>query len=137
MASDKELYSVLGVDPTASDAEIKSAYDHLIASNPEGSPMHDSIVQAYTVLSDMDSRALYDVTGRINRTKRRPHKPARNDRKEKARYALNTLFLAGAAVTTVFFFLQWSGAVSTTPFYWTCGISLLIKISEFILRLIP
>ena len=36
MASNKELYTVLGVDESASDAEIKSAYERLIAQNPEG-----------------------------------------------------------------------------------------------------
>lgn len=137
MASGKELYTVLGVDPTASETEIKAAYEHLISNNPEGTANHDSIVHAYTVLSDMDSRALYDVTGKVNGKKKRKRTSEHTDRREKARYALNTLFLAGAAVTTVFFFLQWSGAVSTTPFYWACSVSLLIKISEFILRLIP
>lgn len=137
MASNKELYNILGIDQSASEAEIQSAYEHLIADNPEGTPMHDSIVQAYKVLSDMDSRALYDVTGKVNKSGKHMHRSGQTDRKEKARYTLNTLFLAGAAVTTVFFILQWSGAVSTAPFYWACGISLLIKISEFILRIIP
>lgn len=137
MTANKELYTILGVDPTASDAEIKTAYERLIIDHPEGTPMYSRIVQAYTVLSDMDSRAMYDVTGKVNKRGKRIHISGQSDRKEKARYALNTLFLAGAAVTTVFFVLQWSGAVSTTPFYWACSISLLIKISEFIVRLIP
>ena len=64
MASNKELYKVLGVDESASDAEIKSAYERLIAQNPEGTPLHSSIVEAYTVLSDMDRRAAYDITGK-------------------------------------------------------------------------
>lgn len=135
MAS-KELYTILGVEETASDSQIREAYERLIGQNPEGTPMHSRIVQAYTVLSDMDKRAAYDITGKI-RTARRRTSSNSHDKIEKARYALNTLFLAGAAVTTVLFILQFSGSLSSTPFYWACGVSLLIKISEYILRLIP
>ena len=135
MATDKELYTVLGVDESASDTEIKSAYERLIAENPEGSPLYPRIVEAYTVLSDMDSRAAYDVTGKIRKSGIRKHRDGSGT--EKARYALNTLFLAGAAVTTVLFILHMSGAMGTLPFYIACGTSLLIKISEYILRLVP
>ncbi len=135
MATDKELYTVLGVDESASDTEIKSAYERLIAENPEGSPLYPRIVEAYTVLSDMDSRAAYDVTGKIRKSGIRKHRDGSGT--EKARYALNTLFLAGAAVTTVLFILHMSGAMGTLPFYIACGVSLLIKISEYILRLVP
>ena len=135
MASHKELYDVLGVDPSASDAEIKSAYDHLIAQNPEGTPLHSRIVDAYNVLSDMDRRAAYDITGKTGGIRRqRSHKLHDT---EKTRYNLNTLFLAGAAVTTVLFILQLSGAIGSLPFYIACGVSMLIKIAEYILRLIP
>ena len=133
----KELYTILGVDQGASDAQIRSAYERLIAQNPEGTPLHDSIVQAYTILSDMDSRALYDVTGKVSHKRKRSHTKDRTDRLEKTRYALNTLFLAGAVVTTIFFILQWSGSLGTAPFYWACGVSLFIKILEYILRLFP
>ena len=136
MASGKDLYSVLGVDPSASDAEIKAAYEQLIARNPEGTPLNSSIVEAYNTLSDMDSRAKYDVTGKVSHGKRH-NRSGHNDGVEKARYNLNTLFLAGAAVTTVLFILQFSGAIGAIPFYIACGISLLIKIAEYILRLIP
>ena len=137
MASHKELYNVLGVDPSASDAEIKSAYEHLIAQNPEGAPLHSRIVEAYNVLSDMDSRAAYDITGKINKggVRRQRSRSARDT--EKARYNLNTLFLAGAAVTTVLFILQFIGTIGSLPFYIACGVSMLIKIAEYILRLIP
>lgn len=137
MASTKELYSILGVDETASDAEIRSAYEHLIADHPEGTPEYVSITNAYSILSDMDKRAMYDVTGKVKGNIRRSSSSGRGDKIQKARSILNTLFLAGAAVTTVCFILQWSGAMGTTPFYWTCGISLLLKIAEYILRLIP
>ena len=137
MASSKELYTVLGVDQSASDTEIKSAYERLIAQNPEGSPLYPRIVEAYTILSDMDRRAEYDVTGKVRRSALRKHRTDNGSGTEKARYTLNTLFLAGAAVTTVLFILQMSGAMSSLPFYIACGVSLLIKIAEYILRLIP
>lgn len=137
MASNSELYNILGVDQSASDAQIRSAYERMVAEHPEGTPMHERIVQAYDVLSDMERRALYDVTGKYGKSRKRIRRTIQTDRKQKVRYTLNTLFLAGAAVTTVLFILQWSGAIGTAPFYWACSISMLIKISEFIVRLIP
>lgn len=134
MARQKELYTILGLDETASDKDIEEAYARLIQIYPESDPKHADIVQAYSVLSDMDKRAQYDITGKVSsRIKRTRHKTGRLD---KTRYTLNTLFLAGAAVTTVMFVLQWCG-FSTTPFYWAFGISATIKIAEYILRLIP
>ena len=127
----------MGVDTSASDAEIKSAYDHLIAQNPEGTPLHSRIVEAYNVLSDMDSRAAYDITGKISKNGVRRHRDRSARDTAKVRYNLNTLFLAGAAVTTILFILQFSGAIGSLPFYIACGVSLLIKIAEYILRLIP
>jgi len=137
MSSQKELYKILGVDPLASDTQIKDAFDRLKETTPEGTPEYSRIVEAYTILSDMDSRAAYDITGKIKKGGIRKHRAGNMQGTEKMRYALNTLFLAGAAVTTVLFILQLSGALSTIPFYIACGISLLIKIAEYILRLIP
>lgn len=137
MSSNKELYTILGVDPSATDAEIRSAYEHLIADTPEGTPAHNRITEAYRILSDMDSRAAYDVTGKVRSGIKRKRCSSDSGKIEKARYALNTLFLAGAAITTVLFILQWSGALGTVPFYIACGISMLLKIAEYILRLIP
>ncbi|MBR4810134.1 MAG: DnaJ domain-containing protein [Bacteroidaceae bacterium] len=137
MAGKKELYAILEIEETASDAQIQSAYERLIKENPEGSPLYSRIVEAYTILSDMDSRAIYDVTGKVSKGGKRRRRSANSDNREKTRYALNTLFLAGAAITTILFILLWSGAIGTTPFYVACGISLLIKIAEYILRLVP
>ncbi|MCQ2069487.1 MAG: DnaJ domain-containing protein [Bacteroidaceae bacterium] len=137
MASNKELYKILGVDPSASDAEIKSAYERLIADNPEGSPLYPRISEAYSILSDMDSRAAYDITGKVGKSGIRKHRDAGSGKVDKVRYSLNTLFLAGAVVTTVLFILHMSGAIGSLPFYIACGISLLIKIAEYILRLVP
>ena len=117
MADNKKLYQTLGIDPSASQQEIESAYQHLIAKYNQSDPEYDRLVQAYTVLSNMETRA-------------------NKEKKEKVRYTLNTLFLAGAAVTTILFILQWSG-MSTTPFYCACVISILIKLSEYLIRLLP
>lgn len=137
MAASKELYTILGVDETASDSEIRSAYQHLASSNPEGTPDRARIDQAYAVLSDMDRRAMYDVTGKTGHGIKRTTRAGKQERREKARYRLNTIFLAGAAIAIICFLMQWGGVWSTTPFYWTCGISLAIKIAEYILRIIP
>lgn len=137
MASTKELYTVLGVDETASDAEIKSAYERLIAENPEGSARNADICQAYAVLSDMDRRAAYDITGKYKAVRRRRTNPDQTSRILKVRSHLNTLFLAGAAVTTICFIMHWGDSWSAVPFYWTCGVSLVLKVAEYILRLIP
>ena len=135
MADNKKLYQTLGVDDTASQQEIESAYQQLIAKYRESDAEYAEIVQAYSVLSDMEKRAVYDVTGKVKGTRHRSN-ALTNSKIEKIRYTLNTLFLAGAAVTTVLFVLQWSG-VSTTPFYWACGVSIIIKLAEYIIRLLP
>lgn len=137
MASTKELYRILGVDDTASDAEIRSAYERLKADTPDGAPERAAIEQAYSVLSDMDRRARYDVTGKTGGRIKRTRTAGRTEEREKIRFRLNTIFLAFAAITVICFIMQWSGAWSTTPFYWTCGVALLIKIAEYILRIIP
>lgn len=135
MADNKKLYQTLGVDDTASQQEIESAYQQLIAKYRESDAEYAEIVLAYSVLSDMEKRAVYDVTGKVKGTRHRSN-ALTNSKKEKIRYTLNTLFLAGAAVTTVLFVLQWSG-MSTTPFYWACGVSIIIKLAEYIIRLLP
>ncbi len=137
MSQNKELYDILGVDPSASDSEIRQAYERLIAQAPEESDRNEQITRAYTILSDMDSRAAYDITGKVRKAPSRVRKSNQLNGTEKARYVLNTLYLVGAAVTTVLFILNWSHAIPSTPFYWACGASLVIKIAEYILRLVP
>lgn len=137
MAAKGSLYSLLGVDKSASESEIQAAYERLVIENPEGTPLHSQIVQAYTILSQIESRAQYDITGKTSLSQKRLRRSHTAGKRDRIRQTLNTLFLAGAAVTTICFVLQLSGAISTTPFYWTCGAALLIKISEYIIRLIP
>lgn len=136
MAKDKELYRILELDESASDTQIAESYSRLSAGLKDGSPEKQRLDHAYSVLSDIERRARYDVTGKDgNRAsvRRRTSRPGRRDR---IRQTLNTLFLAGAAVTTVLFVMQYCGA-GTTPFYIACGISLLLKLTEYLLRLIP
>lgn len=67
-------YAVLGVDPGASDAQIKSAYrERLLSTHPDkiGSKniSGDLVVrlkEAYKVLADAHTRAEYDIT--LNKT---------------------------------------------------------------------
>ncbi|KAH7387752.1 hypothetical protein KP509_16G039300 [Ceratopteris richardii] len=64
-------YSVLGVSPTSSPSEIRSAYRKLaLKHHPDVSPLHQldkatkifaEINEAYTVLSDPQKRACYDL----------------------------------------------------------------------------
>ena len=65
---DKDFYKVLGVDKTASDAELKKTYRKLARQyHPDSNPgdaaaeaRFKEISEAYSVLSDKDQRAEYD-----------------------------------------------------------------------------
>ncbi len=136
MAKEKELYRILGLDENATDAQITDAYQKLSGNFTDGSSDRQRLDYAYSILSDIEKRARYDITGKTgikSVRKRRTSQPGRRDR---VRQALNTLFLAGAAVTTVLFVMQYCG-MGTTPFYIACGISLILKLTEYLLRLIP
>lgn len=135
MVKDDRLYRLLEVEESASDSEIAAAYGRLCSLYPETDPHRAQIDYAYSVLSDISKRAEYDITGKTGKKVKRS-RAGSNRNIDKARSILNTVFLLGAAVTAVLFLLQFSG-YSTTPFYWACGISLVIKLTEYILRLIP
>ena len=71
MAEKRDYYEVLGVEKTASDAEIKKAYRKLaIQYHPDKNPgdktaeeKFKEAAEAYSVLSDKDKRARYDQFG--------------------------------------------------------------------------
>lgn len=71
MATKRDYYEVLGVEKTASDAEIKKAYRKLaIQYHPDKNPgdkeaeeKFKEAAEAYSVLSDKDKRARYDQFG--------------------------------------------------------------------------
>lgn len=136
MSANRDLYSVLGLDSSCSDQDIRDAYARLKEQAEPGAVPAAELDRAFDVLGDIDRRARYDITGKTSVKSGLRRKRGGNARIEKVRYTLNTLFLAGAAITTVLFILQWCGA-GTTPFYWACGISIVIKLAEYILRLIP
>ncbi len=135
MVKDDRLYRILEVDEGASESEITASFERLCTLYPETDPHRARIDYAYSVLSDISKRAEYDITGKTGKKNRRS-RTGSDSSLDKARGILNTVFLLGAAVTAVLFLLQFSG-YSTTPFYWACGISLVIKLTEYILRLIP
>ena len=72
MVVDTEYYDALGVKSNATDIEIKKAYRRLaITTHPDKNPGDESaharfqaIGEAYQILSNKDSRALYDKYGK-------------------------------------------------------------------------
>lgn len=132
----RSLYDILGVSETATEKEITDAFTALTEGMAEDDARFVEIRNAYSILSDMDRRARYDIQGKVSVSRRHRKGSQSSNGIAKARYILNTLFLAAAAVTTVLFLLQWTG-LSTTPFYISCSIAIVIKVAEYIMRLIP
>ncbi|AIY41444.1 DnaJ-class molecular chaperone CbpA [Collimonas arenae] len=73
----KDYYSALGVERTASAAEIKQAYRKLahkyhpdVSKDPTGEEKFKDIAEAYSTLKDAEKRAAYDQLGR--------HQPGEN-----------------------------------------------------------
>lgn len=71
MAAQRDYYSVLGVSKTASDSEIKTAYRQAaLRYHPDRNPDDPNAAErfreaaaAYEVLSDPETRKLYDIYG--------------------------------------------------------------------------
>ena len=67
----ENLYSLLGLQKTASNSEIRKAYRRLVflchpdknKNDPNASTKFSSISRAYKILSNPESRKLYDETG--------------------------------------------------------------------------
>ncbi|KAI1004101.1 hypothetical protein K3495_g4116 [Podosphaera aphanis] len=71
MAVDKSLYNSLGVQPEASDTELKKAYRKMAMKhhpdknkdNPDSAEKFKEVSHAYEILSDPQKRAVYDQYG--------------------------------------------------------------------------
>ena len=68
--SQRDYYDVLGVSPTADDAEIKKAFRRLarelhpdVSNEPDAEERFKEVVEAYEVLSSSERRELYDRYG--------------------------------------------------------------------------
>ncbi len=69
--TERDFYAILGVERTASDAQIKSAFRKLaqqwhpdVNQEPEAQERFKEINEAYQVLSDPERRSRYDTFGR-------------------------------------------------------------------------
>ena len=70
MAKKRDYYEVLGIQKSASDAEIKKAYRKMAKKyhpdmnkdNPQAEELFKEVTEAYNVLSDKEKRKLYVIT---------------------------------------------------------------------------
>lgn len=72
MTEQQSLYDILGVAPDATPEEIKAAHRAAVKrthpdTNPGGAEAFQAVDKAYRILSDEQSRAFYDQTGRVDR----------------------------------------------------------------------
>src|SRR5256714_8235217 len=71
MVAETKLYDSLGIQPSASDAEIKKAYRKAALKwhpdknkdNPRAAEKFKEVSQAYEILSDPEKRKVYDQYG--------------------------------------------------------------------------
>lgn len=87
----KNYYSILGVTPDSTDAEIKSAYRRLARKfhpdvNPYGATRFKEISEAYEVLSDAKKKLQYDTMNGFFKTPPRTEKAHTSSKQAKTEY---------------------------------------------------
>ncbi len=90
----KNYYSILGVTPDSSDAEIKSAYRRLARKfhpdvNPYGTAQFKDITEAYEVLSDAKKRMQYDTINGFFKSAPKQEKQHTSSDKAQSEYKKN------------------------------------------------
>ncbi len=94
----KNYYSILGVTPDSTDAEIKSAYRKLARKfhpdlNPYGTEQFKDITEAYEVLSDAKKRMQYDtLNGFFKSSKKKEEKTHTSPKQAQSEYKRQTSF---------------------------------------------
>ena len=91
----KNYYSILGVTPDSTDAEIKTAYRRLARKfhpdvNPSGAEMFKDILQAYETLSDPKKRIQYDTINGFFKTSKKSEKQHTSSEQARSEYKKNS-----------------------------------------------
>ena len=87
----KNYYSILGVTPDSSDAEIKSAYRKLARKfhpdiNPYGTQQFKDIAEAYDILSDAKKRMQYDTVNGFFKSSQKQDKQHTSPKQAQSEY---------------------------------------------------
>lgn len=87
----KNYYSILGVTPDSTEAEIKAAYRSLARKyhpdiNPAGSALFKDITEAYETLSDSKKKLHYDTINGFFKTSKKEEKQYTSSEKAKEEY---------------------------------------------------
>lgn len=91
----KNYYSILGVTPDSSDAEIKAAYRRLARKfhpdvNPAGAEMFKDMSEAYDTLSDYKKRLQYDTINGFFKSSKQEEKQHTSPKQAQAEYQKQT-----------------------------------------------
>ena len=91
----KNYYSILGVTPDSSEAEIKSAYRRLARKyhpdiNPNGASRFKDITEAYETLSDVKKRLQYDTINGFFKSSTKNVKQHTSSRQAQSQYKRET-----------------------------------------------